>query len=319
MKTEVEKILAFFDSSVNNIKENKTIIDHKYIRHLIKSWKIKDMAIDESGKITNQYAVNDLEKIMKQIDNVALENIFYILLLKNNVEIRNAIFNKNFEKGIILVNICMGIQNNYFSKVNKNKLNEIIINRLTKAMIDNYQGIILSYSSGDYSTVIQKSRIIYENYIISLFISANKELSEPFLDHGKIMKYKLLKKIKEHSLNEKAEIKQLLNKYGRDFYDDYGWTKKVIGEKNNRKLLNIANKLGVGKELNFIYKLSSMLLHANSLNISIKEKDGLVDETLNISNRFLTRQILLYINEIGIAKSEIDFITALLLNKFENG
>ena len=236
------------------------------------------------------------------------------------MEIQNAGTNPFCKNGFMLLNFCMSIYNNYSLKIDKDNVNEIVCSKLSNNLMNNYQGLILSYLSGDFLTVIQKSRMIYENYVISLFISKNKQLSEAFLEHGKISEYKILENLNEYSNEETSEIKNILKKYGEGFSEDFGWTKSVITEKKKRKLITLASYIGIDKNMEFIYKLSSNMIHTNSFSISLNSKklSKIVDHILEISNDILISQIILYLNEIHINENEKQLLFLILLNKFKN-
>ena len=304
---------------LNKIKSSTTIIDDIFVKKLLKDWNISDFGIDENGEVTNNYAIEKITKILDIIKSNVPNNINYILLLKNSAEINNAIMNKQFVTGLISLNLCMGIYNYYLSKIDKSDLYFKSLKKLTTSLNNNYQGLIISYLSNDALTVIQKTRMIYENYIISLFISKNKELAEPFLEHRNILLTKILKDIESILDDKLPDNINIIDKYGEDFKDNYGWTKSIIKEKENRNLGFMASELGFSDDLSFIYKLTSNIIHTNSFSISIDYKTGSI--LMNLCMPFITdiliKQTILYVNDIFPNSKEAKLLT-IILNKLKD-
>ena len=69
----MNNLFEFFNNIINNIKGN--IIDYKYLRELLKNWKIKDFRFNEEGMITNEFAITELKKIFIQMDNKITDSI----------------------------------------------------------------------------------------------------------------------------------------------------------------------------------------------------------------------------------------------------
>jgi hypothetical protein len=114
------------------------------------------------------------------------------------------------------------------------------------------------------------------------------------------MKYKILENIMELKPEEKTIKNEILIKYGDDFIDDYGWTKEIIKERNDRKLITMVKDLSLDK-LNVFYKLSSNFIHPNSFSVY---SDSAVDKNyvsifVNLSVDMLVNMINSYMYSIN--------------------
>jgi hypothetical protein len=185
-------------------------------------------------------------------------------------------------------------------------------------MIDNYQGLLCSYLSGDYVTVLQKSRIIYECYVVFLFIDKHHEnegdeLATAFLDHLEIIQNRIYKNIPIKYEINKEKIDDLKKKYGNDFDDNYGWTKSVIHEKGNRNIGFMASEVGMD-EMAFFYKLTSNFIHTNAFSINAKKliDPKTIEAILPLTIDMLINQVAIYIEKVCDKKEEANFISVLL-------
>jgi hypothetical protein len=160
----------FLDSFNNDSRK----IDYNYIRRLIKNWKNKDLMLDEKGMVTNEYAIKDLRKIITDLFEAFPFNKKYILLSKSSFETKKSLSDKTFTKHLIVLTVCKEIYFFYRAKNNNKKDDEItVFSKLTLGLLDNYHGLLFSYLSGDMLTVMQKVRIIYEEFI-NVFINGLK-------------------------------------------------------------------------------------------------------------------------------------------------
>ena len=228
---------------------------------------------------------------------------------KTYYEMKKSFSDKIFNRQFFLYSICQEIciyEDKYFGKKDDETL---VFSGLTFSMLDNYQGFLFSYLSGDYLTVIQKIRIIYETYIIFRYIDRYKELAKPFLDHKEIMKHSISKyTMKEEEKDE--NYTEVINKYGEDFSADYGWTKAKIEKKKNRKLIYLANDLGAGEKMNLLYKLTSNIIHTSSFSVFYKDKlDSVIIKTfLPALIEMLVEQTVKYAEIMCKDKKESVFI-----------
>jgi len=156
-------------------------------------------------------------------------------------------------------------------------------------------------------TVIQKIRIIYECYVVFLFLAKHKELATPFLEHIKIIENKIFKDITVLDDNEEF----LKSKEG---YEYFCWTKNIIKEKANRNLTYLAQDIGIEKEMSLIYKLSSNYIHTNAYSAFIKNavNQNFVRDYLPFVASIMLRQLIIFVKNVNNIENQNEMINVLL-------
>lgn len=118
-------------------------------------------------------------------------------------------------------------------------------------------------------------RSLHELAVISIFLSDNDNIiSQRYLEHETIMRYKEALIYQEHCeelgyapyeeefLDKLKERKNMLcNKYGNDYYRDWGWIPK--SNVSNQSFTGLEEHIGLDK-LHPFYKLSSAHIHGSS-------------------------------------------------------
>jgi hypothetical protein len=301
---------------LKDIKANDNIINRKFIKNMIKKRKILDYRIDEDGNITNEYAKSEIKKFIDQIKKSIPINLDYFILGKTNYEIKSAFLNVHFINSFVFYSICFEIYNYYTDKDVDLNNEDKVFSKLNANILNNYQGMLLSYLSSDYLTVIQKTRIIYEIFVIFKFIDKYKILVKPFLDHHLVIEQKIFKNILE---NKNIDLEEILKKYGEVFLEDYGWTKEILDKKEIRNLGHMAFDIGIKKEFDLIYKFTSNFIHTNSYSALKNNIDiSIINTLLSIINTMLMEQTKMYVNFFCKDDKEKIFIIG-LLNSLYNG
>ena len=204
----------------------------------------------------------------------------------------------------------IGLHHYFTKKIKKPTIEELVFANLSTSILDNIRGLLFSYISEDFLTVIQKIRIVYETYIIFQFLIKYRELIEPFFDHIKIIENKIFKDLPDY--NEEIFINDMSN-------DFLSWTKKIIPNRNNRNLGFLAKELGIDKDMSFIYKLSSNFIHTNAYSIFNKTAidRNYIRSYLPFMSDIMIRQIVTYLKAINKKDYESELISV-LLNGLEN-
>jgi hypothetical protein len=157
----------------------------------------------------------------------------------------------------------------YVQHRNKNNMESskylLVMQDITTNALKQFQSILLLYISGQFIAVLPNTRILYESFIEFFFIKKYNSLAEPFYDHGELMKYKLFSNKNPDDESQK-KMGALLQDYGDDFLDDYGWTKSIVVEKRKRNLKTLATDINA-KDLQFLYDICSNFVHPNSYSV----------------------------------------------------
>jgi hypothetical protein len=312
------------DTNKNNIDPSKmfadimqqfintgVLLDAKFIKKLLSDWKIKDLRISPDGKVMNEYAITELVKLNQKLCAAIPVNTTYAIISLSRVQSDHSTKDMNCTFTLYLCMLCSAIFRYYANRIKKPSDEQKVLIKLTNTVIDNIIGCLTSYMSGDYLTVIQKLRIIYESYIIFLFINKHKELVPLFLEHIKIIEKKIFQDHSEYVIDQ-AEISIL--DFETDKNDIFCWAKSIIPERKERHLETLANDVGIVDEMSVFYKLSSNFIHTNAFTAFIKDRisQSFVSGYLPIISTILIRQLLAFIEAVNPTTYENQLFSVLL-------
>jgi hypothetical protein len=309
------------NDSQNN-KENHDIIDQKYIKNILKEWKIKDFGIDENGHIGNKYAQEKIANIIKRIVASMELNKKDYLENKYKTEQKN-IFAHTFILIIMLYRLCESVYLFFIKNIEKSNDELEVLSKMTVYLLNNFRGLLNSYFADDFLTVIQKNRIIYECYVISLFIKKYPELAKDFLNYKEILQYQIVRKEWKNNISEKRRIEKIeglgknWSEQKGDNFGNYGWTKKIISDKRNRNLEYIVSNLNLDEKLGSVYKLSSNYIHSNSFSAFIHPDKKLSTVSMQISTDILINQIIQFMGCVSVNKIHSTLVNS-IINTFKN-
>jgi AraC-like DNA-binding protein len=244
-------------------------IDRKLIKQLLEKCPDVDWTPNANGEITdpklNRYITSQTKQLRKSVDDAytkmhaekfayeatyASENPASLcpFFLSLSTAIYNAILEDHWEA---------------------TPLNHAY-NSLISNLFEQFRAIFVLVLSGMTMQSMAQVRTLYESYLQLYFIQMYPESASPFLDHQIVKQYQLQKKTglldKTDPLN--AQYQAIMQKYGKSFSSDYGWTFSVIPEAKERKLWKLSELVGFdGYES--LYRMTSELLHANAFSIQL--------------------------------------------------
>ena len=301
------------------------IIDQNFIKKILEEWKI-DFRIDENDHVTNEYAQKEIKKIVndKIIPSMKL-NINDYLGSKYNMEQQKAL-DTIFSMTVILYRLCESIYS-YFMKSGKEiekPDDELeVLSKLTANLLQNYKGSMNSYLADDFLTVIQKNRILYECYVVFMFVKKYPELARDFIDYVDIIKYQIVKNEWKNNISGSETIKKIESLKKNYFeqkgnnYGNYGWTNKVIPNDINRKFEYMVNDLKLDEKLGSVYKISSDYVHSNPYSAFIQPDRKMSICFIRISIDILVNQTSHFVERICNNKTYNTLIN-LLINPFKD-
>jgi hypothetical protein len=306
MKNDIDKL---FLELLTNYEKSGEIVNDSYIKYLIESWNIKDFRFDVKENVTNEYAIKKLMKIIEKLFSSMPINITYNMMAKSKIEIDNIFKDETCTNSFYLCMFCFSIYRFFAKKIKNPSDEELVFSNLTVTSLENVKGLLLSYMSNDWLTVIQKVRIVYESYIIFLFINKHKELVKPFIEHIKNIEYKIFKDLPDFHDEKPDEYSE----------DNFAWTKIILSDRSNRNLAFLAKDVGMGETFSILYKLSSNFIHINAYSAFFNKSlnKNYVNIYLPLITDFLIRQINYYVNIVSKTEYHKKFI-GILLNKLEN-
>jgi len=314
------------DTNPNNVDPSKilaeimqqfantgALLDAKFIRKLLKGWKIKDFRISPDGKIMNEYVIVELDKLGKKLCEAIVANTTFATFRLSQVQIEHSTKDMNCVSTLYLCMLCSAIFHHYVNTIKIPSDEQKVLIQLANTVIDNINGCLTSYMSGDYLTVIQKLRMIYESYVIFLFIKKHKELVPSFLEHIKIIENRIFQGFPEY-IPEQTECSIL--DFDHDKNDIFCWAKSIIPERKDRHLETLAKDVSIDEQMGVFYKLSSNFIHTNAYTVFIRYKitQRYASGYLPFISTILIRLLLAFIEEVNPITYENQLFTVLLHN-----
>jgi hypothetical protein len=302
---------SYINKFMQDIVQSKDLIDDKYIKKLLENWSIKYFRYDENHNVTNPDAIDGLNKVFIKISKTTTVNNINTIMGINQIMSNKVATDHVLGNSLFLCKFCFALHHFFVRRNKDNSDIKKVLCTLSASMLENIRGFIYSYMMDDFLTVIQKVRIIYECYVIFLFIDGHKELAEPFLEHIETIKGKLFTDLSTGSVIKQKNL-NLDNEY-------LGWTKTILSDKAKRKLSFLAEDVGIPKEMSLIYNLSSNFIHTNAYSAFMKSaisKDFL-QTFLPFITDIMIRQTVKLLENINDVKYQNEFI-AVLLNTFQN-
>ncbi len=182
-------------------------------------------------------------------------------------------YNTKLQQYILLIEFYLDVGRyikDYWKKSDSKNETEYRINTSFKLFYKSVQTVIdilTLFESGSLTACLPLWRMIYENYVITLFLLKNNEnKSIRFNDHEPVDEYIILKAMTKSKIKGEKIIEELKNKYGSHFTHPFGWTYEN-GEKALNSFSHIRNAVGEEEFYEF-YKFASTLLHSSSLSVN---------------------------------------------------
>lgn len=282
------------------------MINEDYIKEIIDSCNITDFSHDDNGVVRSEHLPEYIDSKIDEILNLSKQSSEKTLQEKCIYELKIVSTDKNAENLLLLFNLTISVfnflNNKYYTESQQNK----ILASLVASSIYQYQAILVSYLSGGYLSILSLVRILYENYVSFMYLRKNKDLFQEFQDHAEMVRIKIIKEFSDAIPEEDETLLSNLNeKYGSDFSEDYGWTKKLIKKKENRKLITMVNECSL-KGYSSLYKISCNYIHPSSYSIlnGNDKENPLVYQFIASSVEIVTNHIIHYMRDINCQEKD---------------
>jgi hypothetical protein len=275
--------------------EEIMIITPEKIKEYIDKCKVINFAPNSQGIIDNDELSDDIDEIVTNIINSIDENMFEIVV-KNKLrkEVETATIDNTAKILNIFYATVTSIYNYIISKYfeEKNTLKNVLGN-ITNYSLELFTQIFSLYLANCTMGILSQIRILYENYIIFNYIGKHSELAECYLDHAILRKDIFCKEYwRDQTKISEDEMNSILSKYDETFDDDFGWTFKIIKERNKRKLITMVEDLDL-LDYSELYKVSSNYIHPSPFSVfHTKIINGLVPKYIIHSIEMITNQII---------------------------
>lgn len=240
---------------------------------------INDCPINgDFSKLQNQLK-DYAEKYFKEsYEYYAPKTIMNIMESHSQNVISNLIGNMPLNSFVVYIELLnllyFYIQENYIRKSSSNEI--LLAHNFVAYSIELLNSIEQMLISGNMNSALVVYRTFYENYIVFTFLQKHPELRQAFIDHKKVTEYLLYVEVNSDTKKSKyndsvrKEYDELLKKYGDDFPENYGWTKQVVGKKQDRTLKKLYEESELGKDFERFYKLACKYTHSTAYSLFVR-------------------------------------------------
>ncbi len=310
IKKSKKEYMAVIDNLVHGCSINDNYDKHKVeLEKYTEEYILKNYSLFDPRTITN--LVNNVHnnEFQNLIDPVIQSFLLYVELLRN---------------------LYFYIQEKYMKK-NKTNVELQIIHCFIEYSLELLNGLDALLLGGNTNSAISIYRTFYETFIVFAFLRLHPELNIPFAEHSKMdqcLMHKEQTKLNNTKLpNEIEELyNSLINKYGTEYEETYGWAASVITDKKKRNLKTMFEEAKLNEAFGFYYKLACKFTHATSFSLqtrpTIQQLYSFLYAVINIINSefsFLFEQLKINSNkERELLKAWLKVCSGLLVKNLND-
>lgn len=203
---------------------------------------------------------------------------------------------------------------------NVSKLSEHISIQLQNDLRQ-FKSILLLAINGCLNSVITEYRTMYESFVIGQYLVLHPDLVPIYKEHSQFLRYHLTRLVGNSRPEWDKVYEEYIEKYGKEFTENYGWTKDVIQKKNDRIIGTLVRECELDASLVTLYKYSCSYVHSSAFSVSTRPDLNSIKVFFQATMYFILQEILSYMQEIGLPEKEIiilDNMLTLLYDDFKN-
>lgn len=111
---------------------------------------------------------------------------------------------------------------------------------------------------------------------------------------------------------------EILQEYGKDFLKDFGWTKSIIVNPNNRKLITLANECNIEPFFKPLYHVACEYVHTSYLASTTKTNLDSIKPFLQVAMYIILYEIEDYIAESRVVTKDAVIMKNMLFFIFDD-
>lgn len=184
-----------------------------------------------------------------------------------------------------------------------------------------FKGILLLAINGCLNSVITEYRTMYESFVIGQYLVLHLDLVSIYKEHSQFLRYHLTRLVGNSNPELDKVYEEYIEKYGKEFTENYGWTKDVIQKRNDRIIRTLVKECELDASLVTLYKYSCRYVHSSAFSVSTRPNLNSIKVFFQATMYFIHKEIFTYMQEIGLPEKEIiilDNMLTLLYDDFKN-
>lgn len=297
-------------------------MDKKFLKRYIEECPLTDFT--DNGNVNERLLQLDeyLEKFTSYIYNneYQLTQHFWqdsfassqVLILQNSLFLR---------RSLIFLDVTVGCYNfispKYIKKRKASKTAEMLSVQLQNTF-SLYKSLLTLAMNGCFHSVISEYRTLYESFVITKYLLIHPDLISIYKEHSDLLFLHINKIANKNTPEQDKKYDDFINKYGKDFADNLGWTKSVITEPKDRKLITLVNECQLEAFFEPLYKVACNYVHPSSLASTTRISPDFIKPFLQVPMHIICYEMCDYIIECKVVKKEAVIIKNIIEKIFDD-
>lgn len=246
------------------------MISQEDIAAYIDAWKDETLDVQADGTVGNEGLGEYIDTWIDGLKEIYGDIVSESMTQKHRYELSRIREDTRYGDALVAQDIVQNCYNYVVTRYNDESDLHFCATRLVRSMLDNFLGLFSDQLAGIRAPSAAHLRMMYEAYDVGRFISKHPELARPFRDHGVLMQRRTIEAFGAVKPGSKIEFQssEIIDRYGKDFAADFGWTAPVIGNKRNRRLATLAKDAGLS-DYRSMYVLGSGVIHASAFTFGL--------------------------------------------------
>lgn len=280
----------------------------KFLKQLIEKCPLTDFSangnVDERSLQLDKYLESFTEDLYSN-EPLIIKKLWQESFAKNQLLI---IQQSSFlRRCLVFLDVSVAIFNHISSKYIKNKSTTKTAKMLSvqfQNIFNLFKTILILFMNGCFHSVLAEYRTMYESFVITKYLLLHPELISIYKEHADFLVLHINKMSNNNTPEQEKRYDEFIKKYGNDFSENFGWTKNIITNKKDRKLITLVN------ECNYV--------HPSSFSSISRIKPNFINPFLQACLYIIDDEMLDYLKESKIPNREGVILRNLLDFIFED-
>ncbi len=297
-------------------------MDRKYLKQFIENCPVIDFT--DNGNVQDRELkfdeyIKNFTKSIYSDEHRIVKSLWTECFVQNQADL--LIQTPLLRRAVIYFDIAVTIYNFIAPKYIKNRKSTETAKMISVQLQYSFQmfkSIISLTMNGCYSSVISTYRTLYESFVISSYLTLHPELITVYYVHAELVNLQINKLTNSFSKNEEERLKAILSQYGNDFSNEFGWTKTLISNPKDRKLVTLAKECIKEPFFKNLYKASCNYVHPSSLAATSMFSPEFINPFIQITLYIIDCEMTDFILESKVVKREAVVLSNMLREIFDD-
>lgn len=293
----------------------------QFLSHFIKNCPLNDFTEDSNSEKKHEILDSYLEEFTNFLytNEPQITEQFWSEYFGSS-EVTSLISSEMLRRCLIFLDTTVSIYN-YTARKTRTKKSTDLKDQISIQLqndFNQFKSILLLAMNGCFNSVIAEYRIFYESFVIGQYLFQNPDLIPMYKEHSQFLKYHLTRVVGNSKPEWDAKYDSYIQKYGKEFTENYGWTMTKIPKKNERTIGSLAKACNLEDCFTSLYKFSCSYIHSSAFSVSTKSDLQYIKIFLQASMHFLDTEIANYLGVSGITTKDGIILRNILLFLYED-